>query len=276
MLSELLEVLRSLEEGPSVRVMILSGAGDHFCQGGDRSEFPALLKKDPSGFELRALPDRARRVCSGLSQLGLVTIARLHGDVMSAGLGLAAYCDLRVGADTCRFRMPEIGLGVPPAWGGVLPRLAEEAGQAWVRRLLLTAESFDAARAELLSILHEVVPLEDLDGAVARWAGPIARRDPTTVRITKQMLNARWRYRPPGRFGIRRRTADIRTCQEETAPAVTRARPGRAGCPGRYSRVAPRLCVASVPCQCSRIAETFLCSLPLTEAGPSLEAAHAV
>ncbi|MER5728970.1 enoyl-CoA hydratase/isomerase family protein [Streptomyces sp. NPDC002138] len=191
MLSELLVVLRALEDDKTVRVMVLSGAGDHFCQGGDRTEFPALLENDSSGSALRSLADKAQRVCATLSQLKLVTIARLHGDVIGAGLGLAVFCDLRVGADTCRFRMPEVGLGVPPAWGGVLPRLAEEAGQAWVRRLLLTAEPFDASRAEQLSILHEVVPADDLDTWVARWANPISRRDLTTIQITKSMLNAR-------------------------------------------------------------------------------------
>ncbi|MGW6214984.1 enoyl-CoA hydratase/isomerase family protein [Streptomyces sp. NPDC055109] len=190
-LTDLLEVLRALEDDPTVRVMVLSGAGDHFCQGGDRAEFPALLDRDPSGSELRALANKAQRVCATLAQLGVVTIARLHGDVIGAGLGLAVFCDLRVGADSTRFRMPEVGLGVPPAWGGVLPRLAEEVGQAQVRRLLLTAEVFDAAAAERLSILHEVVSADDLDAAVTRWVKPILRRDPTTLRITKTMLNAR-------------------------------------------------------------------------------------
>ncbi|MEU9416054.1 enoyl-CoA hydratase/isomerase family protein [Streptomyces sp. NPDC048272] len=190
MLTELLAILRALEDDHTVRVMVLSGAGDHFCQGGDRTEFPELLAQDTSGAALRALGEKAQRVCSALSQLRLVTIARCHGDVIGAGLGLAVFCDLRVGADTSRYRMPEVGLGVPPAWGGVLPRLAAEAGQAQVRRLLLTAEAFDAARAKQMSILHEVVPADDLDAAVARLAKPLARRDPTTVRITKNMLNA--------------------------------------------------------------------------------------
>ncbi|MFI5867587.1 enoyl-CoA hydratase/isomerase family protein [Streptomyces sp. NPDC051546] len=191
MLTELLEVLRAMEDDPAVRVMVLSGAGDDFCQGGDRSEFSTLLEIDPSGSELRALNDRAQRVCSILSQLGVVTIARLHGDVLGAGLGLAIFCDLRVGADTCRFRMPEVGLGLPPAWGGALPRLALEAGQAQVRELLLTAESFDAAQAQQLAILHKVVPVDGLDAAVTHWVKPIVRRNPTAMRITKSMLNAR-------------------------------------------------------------------------------------
>ncbi|MCJ0875649.1 enoyl-CoA hydratase/isomerase family protein [Streptomyces sp. AP-93] len=193
MLTELLEVLRAMEDDPAIRVMVLSGAGNDFCKGADRSEFSTLLEIDTSGSGLRALNDRAQRVCSTLSQLGVVTIARLHGAVLGAGLGLAIFCDLRVGADTCRFRMPEVGLGLPPAWGGALPRLAEEAGQAQVRELLLTAESFNAARAKQLSILHKVASVGDLDAAVARWVKPIVRRNPATMRITKSMLNARAR-----------------------------------------------------------------------------------
>lgn len=190
-LTELLEVLTALEDDRTIRVMVLSGAGDHFCRGGDRSEFPELLAEDLSGTALRALATKAQRVCEALSRLGVVTVAQLHGDVIGAGLGLAVFCDLRVGAENCRFRMPEVGLGVPPAWGGVLDRLPAEVGQAWVRRLLLTAEEFDAMRAERLSILHEVVPIDDLEDAVARLVKPLVRRDPTTMRITKAMLAAR-------------------------------------------------------------------------------------
>ncbi|MEU3862890.1 enoyl-CoA hydratase/isomerase family protein [Streptomyces sp. NPDC028722] len=190
MLAELLKVLRALEDDNSVRVMVLSGAGEDFCTGGDRREFPALLEQDPSGASLRALASRAQRVCAALSQQYVVTVAELHGAVIGAGLGLAVFCDLRIGTDTCRFRMPEVGLGVPPAWGGVLPRLVEEAGQAQVRRLLLTAENFGAARALELSILHEVVAPEDLEASVAKWVRPLARRDPLTLRTTKGMLNS--------------------------------------------------------------------------------------
>lgn len=190
-LTDLLEVLHMLQEDTTIRVMVLSGAGDDFCQGGERSEFPALLAEDPSGGSLRALAAKAERVCAALSTLEVVTIARLQGDVIGAGLGLAIYCDLRVGADTCRFRMPELGLGLPPAWGGVLDRLPTEVGQSWVRYLLLTSEPFDAHRARELSVLHNVVPRDGLDAAVSRLAKTIARRDPAAIRITKRMLSAR-------------------------------------------------------------------------------------
>ncbi|MFF3748850.1 enoyl-CoA hydratase/isomerase family protein [Streptomyces sp. NPDC002018] len=190
LLDELLAVLDAVHGDPAVRVLILSGAGDDFSLGGDRSEFPGLLAAHPGGAGLHALGNKARRVCEALASTHAVTVARLHGGVIGAGLGLAVFCDLRVGADNCRFRMPELGLGVPPAWGGVLPRLLSEAGAARVRELLLTADNFDAARAAELSVLHKVVPLDELDNAVARWTKPLLRRSPAALRTTKAMLNA--------------------------------------------------------------------------------------
>ncbi|MGW3013228.1 enoyl-CoA hydratase/isomerase family protein [Streptomyces sp. NPDC001219] len=190
MLDELLTVLAALDDDSGIRVLVFSGAGEDFCLGGDRAEFPALLAEDPSGVELRALGNKARRVCDALASTDAVTIARLHGGVVGAGVGLAVFCDLRVGADTCRFRLPELGLGVPPAWGGIMPRLLHEVGAARLRELILTADNFDATTAQELSILHRVVPAEQLDSAVTRWIKPLVRRSPSALRTAKLMLNA--------------------------------------------------------------------------------------
>ncbi|MFB7630888.1 enoyl-CoA hydratase/isomerase family protein [Streptomyces sp. NPDC056149] len=190
LLDELLAVLGTLHDDPHIRVMVLSGAGDDFCVGGDRREFGELLAADPGGAELRTLAGKARRVCDALATVPTVTIARLHGGVIGAGLALALFCDLRAGADTCRFRMPELALGMPPAWGGSLPRLLHEAGAAKVRELMLTGANFDAEKAAELSILHTVVPEGELDAAVTRWTKPLVRRSPTALRTAKLMMNA--------------------------------------------------------------------------------------
>lgn len=71
-----------------------------------------------------------------------------------------------------------------------MSRLLSEAGTARIRELMLTAENFDAARAAELSILHKVVPVEELDQTVTRWTKPLLRRSPTALRTTKAMLNA--------------------------------------------------------------------------------------
>ncbi|GAA2594330.1 crotonase [Streptomyces tubercidicus] len=190
LLDELLTVLHALEDAPEIRVLVLSGRGADFCLGGDRREFAELLAADAGGSGLRAVAGKARRVCDALSKVEAVTIARLHGGVIGAGLALALFCDLRAGADNCRFRMPELALGMPPAWGGALPRLLHETGAARIRELILTGDSFDAAKAAELSILHKVVAEDELDEVIQQWTKPMVRRSPVALRTAKVMLNA--------------------------------------------------------------------------------------
>ncbi|MEU8837436.1 enoyl-CoA hydratase/isomerase family protein, partial [Streptomyces sp900116325] len=195
MLDDLLTVLT--EPDPEVRVLVLSGAGENFCLGGDRNEFADWLDEDPTGRGIRIAGDKARRVCEAISTNRAVTIARVQGKAIGAGLALALACDLRVGANTAGFRLPELALGLPTAWGGVLPRLIHEVGAARARELILTGRAFDAIEAHDLSILQRVVPEDALDDAVTAWAKPIVRRPEAALRVTKALLNA---YAAPTRL----------------------------------------------------------------------------
>ncbi|MEE1753557.1 enoyl-CoA hydratase/isomerase family protein [Streptomyces sp. SP18CS02] len=219
MLDDLLAVLAVPD--PDVRVLVLSGAGDDFCLGGDRTEFADWLDEDPTGRGIRIAGDKARRVCEALSAGPAVTIARVQGRAIGAGLALALSCDLRVGADTAGFRLPELALGLPTAWGGVLPRLIHEVGAARVRELILTGRAFGAAEAYGLSILQRVVPEDALDEAVAAWARPVVRRPEAALRVTKALLNS---YAAPTRL------ADPSLLDGELMAAVAAAtRRGRHG-----------------------------------------------
>ncbi|MEU4897484.1 enoyl-CoA hydratase/isomerase family protein [Streptomyces sp. NPDC044780] len=197
-LDDLLAVLEEVHDRPDIRVVVLSGAGPDFCLGGDRGEFTGQLAEDPTGSGLRTIGGKAHRVLDALATTTAVTIARLHGQVMGAGLALALFCDLRIGASDSRFRLPELALGLPAAWGGSLPRLLHEAGAARIRELILTGNSFDAVRAEQLSILHRVVPEAGLDDAIAEWSRPVIRRSATALRATKALLNS---YSAASRLG---------------------------------------------------------------------------
>ncbi|MGA5571250.1 enoyl-CoA hydratase/isomerase family protein [Streptomyces pseudogriseolus] len=188
MLDDLLTVLD--HQDPGVRVLVLSAAGDAFCLGGDRREFPQQLDADPTGDGIRVSGKKALRVCEALTANPAVTVARVQGRAVGAGVGLLLACDLRVGVDTATFRLPELALGVPPAWGGLLPRLISEVGVARVRELLLTARVFDAQEALALSVLHKVVPADALDDAVMAYAKPVLRRPASAVRVTKAMLQS--------------------------------------------------------------------------------------
>lgn len=189
-LDDLLMLLDTLRESPEVRVLVLSGVGADFCVGADRADLQSALAADPLGTELRGLVEKARRVCEALENSHAVTIARLHGKVIGAGLGLALFCDLRAAADSCHFRLPELALGLPPAWGGMLPRLLAEVGAAKVRELIMTGATFTAETAAALSIVHQVVPQADLDAVVDAWVKPLVRRPSEALRLAKLMLNA--------------------------------------------------------------------------------------
>ncbi|WP_078916594.1 enoyl-CoA hydratase/isomerase family protein [Streptomyces viridochromogenes] len=199
-LDELTAVLDGLHERPDIRILVLSSLGDDFSLGADRQEYQDALTTDPTGAALRRIADKAHRLCQGLENTHAITIARLHGKVVGAGLALAAYCDLRAGADSCRFRMPEVGVGLAPTWGGAMGRLISEAGAARIRELMLTCDVFDADTAQRIGLLHKVAPLDRLDDTVAAWTRPLARRSPEALVLTKRMLTG---------YAKATRTADI-------------------------------------------------------------------
>ncbi|WP_328908577.1 enoyl-CoA hydratase/isomerase family protein [Streptomyces sp. NBC_00234] len=187
-LDDLLLLLDDLHERPDIRILILSSMGQDFCLGADRSEYEEALAADPTGAGLRRIGDKAQRLCQALENTHAVTIARVHGRVIGAGLALASFCDLRAGADSCRFRMPEVGIGLPPAWGGAMGRLVSEAGASRIRELFLTCDVFDADTAHRLGLLHKTAPLDRLDEVVGAWTRPLVRRSPEALVLTKRML----------------------------------------------------------------------------------------
>ncbi|WP_225821626.1 enoyl-CoA hydratase/isomerase family protein [Streptomyces naphthomycinicus] len=209
LLDDLLAVLH--DQDPAVRVLVLTGSGDDFCLGGDRGEFTRHLAHDPTGGGIRLSGTKARLVCDALTSNPAVTIARVHGKAIGAGLALALACDLRVGSEDATFRLPELALGLPTAWGGLLPRLINEVGAARVRELVLTGRAFTAAEAQSLSVLQRVVPAHELDAAVADWARPVVRRPQAALRVTKTLLNS---------LSAASRLADVSALDAELMAAV--------------------------------------------------------
>ncbi len=190
-LTELLAVLAAVRDDPGIRVLVLSGAGTDFCLGGDLGEYDALMAQDPTGGRITALGAKARDVCDALAGSSAVTIARLHGRVVGAGLALLAVPATCAWARTPpASASPELAVGLPIAWGGALPRLVQEAGASRIRELLLLGSSFDATAARQMSILHRVVPEQELDDVIQNWIRPLVRRSAVALRVTKSVLNS--------------------------------------------------------------------------------------
>lgn len=185
LLAEIVEVSRWLEERDDIRVVIVSGAGDNFSAGFDLDDFVSAAGAGSS----RDNADLGRRATEALARVPQITIAAVRGHCIGGGLVLVGACDLRYAADTARFRIPEVDLGIPLAWGGI-PRLVREIGPARTKELVLTCRPFDATEALDIGFLNRVVPDAELDSLVHSTASDLAAKPGFAVRTTKQQVDA--------------------------------------------------------------------------------------
>lgn len=182
LLDEIAAAAAWFDRSDDIRVVIVSGAGDHFCAGADLAAFSA-------GSASRHAGDAGRIMADALEAMRPVSIVALRGWCVGGGLVLAAACDLRVAAEDARFSIPEVDLGIPLAWGGI-PRLVREIGPARTKELVITCRPFDVAEAHAVGFVNRVVPAIDLDTVVGELAGTIAAKAPLAVEATKVHTNA--------------------------------------------------------------------------------------
>jgi len=144
---------------------------------------------DPGVAARREAADAGRLMAEAIESMRAVTIARIRGHCVGGGLVLAAACDLRVAADTTRFSIPEVDLGIPLAWGGI-PRLVREIGPAMTKELVLTCRPFTAAEARELGFVTRIVNEDRLEEAVEELAAQLLRKSALTLTATKHAVNA--------------------------------------------------------------------------------------
>jgi crotonobetainyl-CoA hydratase len=180
----LYEAFARLEEDDSLRVGIVTGAGDRFfCAGWD-------LKAAAAGEALDA--DHGPGGFAGLTEMygrAKPVIAAVNGLAAGGGFELVLAADLVVSADHAQFSMPEATLGIIPDSGGVL-RLPRRLPRAVAVELLLTGRSLTAAEALSFGLVNQVVPEEQLAWAAAQLAGRIVRSAPLAVAAVLEVLDA--------------------------------------------------------------------------------------
>ncbi len=176
MRAELTAAFAGFDADPSLRVVVLTGAGSAFCAGGDSS---ASTVPDP---------DRPR-IIEPLDKFAKPVIAAVNGIAFGGGLELALACDLRIASHAARFALPEVRLGSLPGSGGT-QRLPAVVGPSLAAQMILTGEPIDAARALAAGLVSELyVPEKLLDTALAH-ARAIARNAPLAVIAAKRLLRA--------------------------------------------------------------------------------------
>ena len=179
----LAQTFDSLSEEPSLRAVVLTGAGERaFVSGADLNELGALCSESA-----RLYITRLHKVCKAIRDCPVPVIGRINGVCLGAGLELAASCDMRVAVDTAVFGMPEVRMGMPSVVeAALLPGLI---GWGKTREILMTGEGLMAEEALRIGLVERVVPVARLDQAVDKWLNEICESAPLAVRAQKALMN---------------------------------------------------------------------------------------
>ena len=211
-IAELADTFRTLGADASLRAVVLGGHGKAFCAGADLSWMRAMADYtwEQNRADAQALADMLWAIYS----CPLPVIGRIHGDCYAGGVGLAAVCDVLVAAEGVNFCLSEAKLGLLPATIG--PYVIKAMGEQAARRYFVTAERFDAAQAQRLGFVHEVVNADALDAKVDEIAAALAANGPAAVKACKRLVQdlAGQPITDALRADTARRIADIRASDE--------------------------------------------------------------
>jgi enoyl-CoA hydratase/carnithine racemase len=181
-IASLERTVEQLAADDALRVAILRGAGSRAFIGGADIRAMAALDRESARTFITGL----HRACETIRNLPVPVIARIEGYALGAGLEIAASCDLRIAADSARFGMPEVKVGIPSVIeAALLPRLV---GWGRARRLLYTGEIIGAEAAERWGLVERVAQPDHLDAAVEECVTAILSAGPRAIRLQKALI----------------------------------------------------------------------------------------
>jgi enoyl-CoA hydratase/carnithine racemase len=182
MLEALIAAIDEIARDESVRVVVLAGEGKAFCAGHDLKEM--------RGNHTLEFQQRLFRLCGKfmmkLTELPQPVIARVHSIATAAGCQLVSMCDLAVAADSARFAVSGINVGLFCATPSV--GLARNMGRKQAFEMLVTGDFIDAHEAQRRGLVNRVVAPAELDAEVAKLAAAIAAKSAAAIRMGKQMF----------------------------------------------------------------------------------------
>ena len=172
--------LADIETDPSVRVVVIAGAGPGFCAGHDLRE----VRADTRRAAYEALFALCGRLMQRIVALPKPVIARVHGVATAAGCQLVASADLAIAGESARFATPGVGIGL--FCSTPMVALTRAVGRKAAMEMLLTGDLLPAERALEIGLVNRVVPDDALDAAVTALAARVARGSPAALAMGKR------------------------------------------------------------------------------------------
>ena len=185
-IEELHEILAEAEHQPSIRAVILTGAGDKaFVAGADIAEFAHYSVEE--GRMLSATGHF--KIFNFIENFSKPIIAAVNGFALGGGLELAMACHIRVVSDNARMGLPEVSLGVIPGYGGT-QRLAQLLGKGKAFEMIVTADMIGAQDAYKWGLANHVTTQEGLLDKCLEIAAKISTKSPTAIKTAIKVINA--------------------------------------------------------------------------------------
>ena len=180
LIAALLLAFEKLAHEP-LRAAVITGAGRNFQAGAD-VKWLDTVRRASAQDNLRASRMTAEAI-QRLNTLPIPTVALVQGACFGGGTGIIAACDIVIAADNAIFSIAEVRIGV--AGTIIIPQLNDAIGVRQVRRYALTAERFDVKEAHRIGLVHEIVPLADLQAAGERIVDHLLANGPEAIAQTK-------------------------------------------------------------------------------------------
>lgn len=181
LMENIVDALREARTDDAVKVIVFKGAGKGFCSGADLGNLDemrssAILIKE----HLRHYGD----LLVELAEAGKPTIAAVHGFAIAGGLGFAVTADITFAAESSFFWIPEITRGI---WGMMITAPIERLiGTKKSLELMYSADKISAAEAERIGLINRVVPDDQLEEEVDKFAKQLAKRSPLAVKLGRE------------------------------------------------------------------------------------------
>src|SRR5215831_3279169 len=178
LLAALTAEIARLGTDAAIRVIVLRGAGKHFCAGADIGGHDAAH----TAAGRATLPD----LCYDIDTVPKPVAALVHGACIGGGLAFAACCDVVIAARDATFSLPEVRLGFAP--GPLVPFLLRAVAPRSLRRYLLSGERFGAEEAQRIGLVHALCEPAELDATAGRMIDELLRAGPNAAASAKRTL----------------------------------------------------------------------------------------
>lgn len=184
--NELAQAAQEMTDNDSVRAVIITGGDQVFASGADINQLAKATVIDSARTPLANKP--SYRAFSLIEKIPKPVIAAVAGFAFGGGCELTLTADIRVAADTAKFGLPEVKIGIIPGVGGTqrLPRLI---GTGWAKEMIYSGDPIDAEEALRIGLVNKVVPVEQLMEEAVKMAKRFASRGAIALSMAKTCIN---------------------------------------------------------------------------------------